>query len=466
MNAHPTGHTRLVISVSILAAIVLALSAAATSPARSEKNNRLEAIENALEQDRAKAEQLQRRADTLNEEIQALRTESISAARKAQDFETRLSEIESQLTALERQEADKVADLDARRAQLGGTLAALQRIALQPVEAMVVSPAAPLDTVRSAMLLRVAIPAIERRAGLLRGELESLATLRREIAVQRNEMAVTGQALLAERERLSALIERKSEAQAETTAEQQEALNRAARMAAEAKDLRDLLARFEREAQEQAERAAREEAERLAQEDAAREYAARELAPRQLQSPPSTASPSIATPSAVPPSITPPEIPAPPDSTPKRQQTALARPQNIRPFPASGASLAMPARGRIIVRYGQNRGGNGAAKGITIQARGGAQVVAPYDGKVVYAGTFRRYGLILIIEHGGRYHTLLAGLDRIDAVVGQWLLAGEPVGILGSPGSGSPELYLELRRTGQPINPLPWLATTGDKVQG
>jgi septal ring factor EnvC (AmiA/AmiB activator) len=84
----------------------------------------------------------------------------------------------------------------------------------------------------------------------------------------------------------------------------------------------------------------------------------------------------------------------------------------------------------------------------------------------VYAGQFRRYGQILIIEHGGRYHSLLAGLERIDAVVGQWVLAGEPVGVMGSPDGDRPELYFELRRTGQPINPLPWLVTTDNKVQG
>ena len=145
---------------------------------------------------------------------------------------------------------------------------------------------------------------------------------------------------------------------------------------------------------------------------------------------------------------------------------ALVRPDNIRPFPDAQASLRIPARGRVVLRYGQSRADEGAAKGISIRARGGAQVVAPYDGQVVYAGPFRRYGQILIIEHGGRYHTLLAGLDRIHAVVGQWLLAGEPVGVLGSPQSGHPELYFELRRAGQPINPLPWLATTGDKVRG
>ena len=106
------------------------------------------------------------------------------------------------------------------------------------------------------------------------------------------------------------------------------------------------------------------------------------------------------------------------------------------------------------------------AKGISIRTRAGAQVVATFDGQIVYAGEFRGYGQILIIDHGQRYHTLLAGLDRIDAEIGQWVLAGEPVAVMGARSEGDPELYLELRRTGQPINPLPWLATNSDKVQG
>jgi septal ring factor EnvC (AmiA/AmiB activator) len=413
--------------------------AAVSLPAAGQE--RLETIEKAVQEDRAKAEQLQRKAEDLELEIQALRVESIAAARKAQDFETSLSEIETQLAALETQEAATIAALNTRRAQMGGTLAALQRIALQPAEALAVSPATPVDTVRSAMLLRVAIPAIERRATDLRRELGELASLRQEIAVQRNRLADTGQSLLDERERLSTLILRKSEARAATTAEQQAALERAERMATEANDLRDLLDRVAIESQAQAEREARAEAERLAQEQAARAAQETQVA-------------------AVP------TIPAPPESQPDRPQTALARPANIRPFPETGASLVLPARGKVIVRYGQSRGDVGSAKGITIAARRGAQVVAPFDGKVVYAGNFRRYGQILIIEHDGRYHTLIAGFDRIDAVVGQWLLAGEPVGILGISETGTAELYLELRRAGQPINPLPWLATTGDKVKG
>jgi septal ring factor EnvC (AmiA/AmiB activator) len=147
----------------------------------------------------------------------------------------------------------------------------------------------------------------------------------------------------------------------------------------------------------------------------------------------------------------------------------LVRPDNVRAFPQGDAIplLIMPVRGQLVLAYGQRAlGADSVSKGISIQTRTQAQVVAPYDGQVVYAGKFRGYGQILIIEHDGRYHTLLAGLERIDAVAGQWILAGEPIGVMGSPQERSPELYLEFRHAGQPVNPLPWLATTDEKVQG
>jgi septal ring factor EnvC (AmiA/AmiB activator) len=96
-------------------------------------------------------------------------------------------------------------------------------------------------------------------------------------------------------------------------------------------------------------------------------------------------------------------------------------------------------------------------KGLVIETRGSAQVVAPYGGKVVFAGDFRGYGQLLIIDHGDGYHTLLSGMKRIDGVMGQYLRLGEPIGIMGNPGANRPKLYVELRRNNQPINPEPWL---------
>ena len=145
----------------------------------------------------------------------------------------------------------------------------------------------------------------------------------------------------------------------------------------------------------------------------------------------------------------------------------MTRPPSLRPFPQAKESLTLPVRGEIVRLYGQESDLPGTtSKGVVLRSRAGAQVVAPFDGKIAYAGPFRGYGLILIIDHGERYHTILAGFDRIDAVVGQWVLAGEPVAQMGDPAGGNPELYLELRRTGQAINPLPWLATNDDKVRG
>ena len=447
-------------------ALALALALAAVAPAASQaQQKQLEEIERALREDRTRAESLKRQADKLAQEIQALRVESVAAARKAQDHEADMSALEAQLTELETQEREKVATLAARRVQLGQTLAALQRIAVQPSEALLLSPISPVDTVRSGMLLRTAIPAIEERAASLRGELDELQSLRLQIAARRSQLSETAAAQTEDRKRLESLIARKSKMLASATDGLKAAQERARLLALRAKDLRDLMDRVEREAVERAARekaarelAAKEAAARAARE--AKEREARERAAREREAEEREAAKAQA-------KTKPPETPPPQAQEPSPSaQVALAQPPNIRPFPSSGGTLIVPARGRMKTRFGQTLGDGSAARGVVIAARKGAQVVAPFDGKVVYAGVFRSYGQILIIEHGGRYHTLLAGMERVDAVVGQWLLAGEPVGILASPRGSGPELYLELRHAGQPINPLPWLATTGDKVRG
>ena len=127
----------------------------------------------------------------------------------------------------------------------------------------------------------------------------------------------------------------------------------------------------------------------------------------------------------------------------------------------------MPVRGRLVRSFGEPaEGGWESDQGLTLLARGGSTVLAPYDGRVVYAGPFRGYGLILIIEHGDEYHSLVAGFDRLTAVVGQWILAGEPVGTLRTGTAPDQRLYLELRKNGDPIDPLPLLATGDEKARG
>ena len=422
--------------------LALALGSGAFVMPLAAQQEDLEKLERDLAADRARAEELKAAAAELAGEVEALRDRSIAAAKRAQDLEGEMTAAEQTLKALGAEEAAKSADLAQRRDQLGHTLGALQRLALQPPEAALARSEQPIDSARAALLLRVAIPALETKATRLRDELDDLAVLRTRIALERDDLAAAAASLNSERDRLSGLLARKAELQESTDAERKAADARIAKLAGEARDLRDLTERLEAE---------RQEAERLAAEhkaaEAARQEAAQQEAAREAPATVAAASRQV--------------------EQKARQIARLAPPASLRPFPEAESSLIMPVRGQVVRLYGQESAAPGSTdKGISIQARPEAQVVAPFDGKIAYAGPFRGYGLILIIDHGGRYHTILAGFDRIDAVVGQWVLAGEPVARMGEPAGGNPELYFELRRTGQAINPLPWLATTDDKVRG
>ena len=105
------------------------------------------------------------------------------------------------------------------------------------------------------------------------------------------------------------------------------------------------------------------------------------------------------------------------------------------------------------IRYGQQDEIGATSQGIRIEARSGAMVVAPMGGIVRYAGPFKSYGNIVLLEHKNNYHSLIAGLGRIDTVVGQSVDSGEPVGNLGTQAGDRPVLYYELRLNGEPINP-------------
>ncbi len=155
--------------------------------------------------------------------------------------------------------------------------------------------------------------------------------------------------------------------------------------------------------------------------------------------------------------------------------TAPELPPHTPPFAQARGRLVPPAPGRTVRRFGA-RGAGGHERGTTLAVPAGAQVVAPWDGRVVFAAPFRSLGPLLIIAHGEGYHSLLAGLAEIYPAVGEWVLAGEPVGRMPVEGDGSPAggdgrrtdraaeapLYFELRHDGRPVDPEPWLAGTAD----
>lgn len=152
----------------------------------------------------------------------------------------------------------------------------------------------------------------------------------------------------------------------------------------------------------------------------------------------------------------------------RRQKNKTIKSKETHSFDITGApgKPPYPVVGRLVGRYGQAMKTGLTRKGISIETGSGAQVIVPRDGTVVFAGAFKGYGQLLIIEHDGEYLSLLAGLARIDSTIGQQVSSGEPAGIMGKPGSGLPVLYVELRRKGRPINPLPWLAARKIKANG
>jgi septal ring factor EnvC (AmiA/AmiB activator) len=138
--------------------------------------------------------------------------------------------------------------------------------------------------------------------------------------------------------------------------------------------------------------------------------------------------------------------------------------------------LALPVNGTKIRDFGGSDGAGGAEKGISLATRAGAQVTTPCDGWVVYAGPFRSYGQLLILNAGGGYHVLIAGMERISVNIGQFVLTGEPVATMGTKSqvasilatnASQPVLYVEFRKDGTPIDPGPWWAANeGEKVRG
>jgi septal ring factor EnvC (AmiA/AmiB activator) len=138
--------------------------------------------------------------------------------------------------------------------------------------------------------------------------------------------------------------------------------------------------------------------------------------------------------------------------------------------------LPLPVNGVKIREFGTPDSAGTTEKGLSIATRAGAQVTAPADAWVVYAGPFRSYGQLLILNTGGGYHVLLAGMERISVDLGQFVLTGEPVASMGNgsqiaailaTGSSQPVLYVEFRKDGVPVDPGPWWATgEGEKVRG
>jgi murein hydrolase activator len=409
---------------------------------------RLNETEQQLQSNRAKEQGLAQDLAVLAEERARLNGELIEAGKRAQASEAKLSETESKLAELTDQVTVIRNSITERKETIVKMLSAMQRIGRTPPPALVTRRDDALAVVRSAMLLADVFPELKYQADNLSRELEGMVTLENGIRDQRDAEKGETERLATEQARVDRLLEEKkaklAQGEAQLALVKQAALDQAQTVT----DLNELIDRLDAQI-------AKVE---VAQYDA--EIAAeRALRAREQQQ-------ALATPANE--NV----VEIKPEST----KVAFASPDRLKPampFEAAKGTLRLPAQGRRIKRFGDADAAGGTLKGISLQTRVEARITAPADGWVVYAGEFRSYGQLLIINAGGGYHVLLAGMSRIDVSLGQFVLAGEPIAVMGNsamPSQGDdnsrPVLYVEFRKDGRPIDPDPWWAEASEKVQG
>jgi septal ring factor EnvC (AmiA/AmiB activator) len=289
-----------------------------------------------------------------------------------------------------------------------------------------------LQAVRSAMMLGAVLPEMRQQAEVLAADLAELVRLRQQIAGERDRLARDLFVLADERQRLSVFIDERQKRLAAAEQALADERQRAAQLARQAENLNQLIAKLEH-GLDTAARTARAAA--RASEDAKASSARPDLA---ALKDPGRLSPAVA-------------------------------------FASAKGTLPLPVNGARIKEFGAADGLGGTEKGVSIAARPGGQITAPCDGWVVYAGPFRNYGQLLILNAGGGYHVLLAGMERISVDLGQFVVTGEPVAVMGDAqsaiakagGVSQPVLYVEFRKDGVPVDPGPWWAVNeGQKVRG
>jgi len=424
---------------AMVAACALALpigAASAQKPTLDDVRQRDQELDAVRAEQRKALESQKALRDEINaigEDRRKLNQALIDTAAGIRSVEGRVAGTEARLQQLIDSEASIRKSLDGRRAIIVEVLAALQRIGRRLPPALMVKPEDALESVRTAMLLGAVVPEMRVEAEALAGELSDLVRVRAEAATERDGLARDLMALSIEKNRMTLLVDERQKHQSEAEKKLEAERQRAAELSRQADNLKDLIGRLER-GLDSAARAARSAEEGRALGDTRADLSALK--------------------------------------DPGRLTPAIA-------FASAKGVLPIPVNGVKSRDFGAPDGNGGTERGISIATRPGAQVTAPCDGWVVYAAPYRSYGKLLILNAGGGYHVVLAGMERISVDIGQFVLTGEPVAVMGSgpqvasamltgaAGSSPPMLYIEFRKDGSPVDPNPWWATPdSEKVRG
>jgi septal ring factor EnvC (AmiA/AmiB activator) len=392
-----------------------ALTGAGVWPVRAQEGREqqnLGEIERLIQSSQGRQHEISAEIEAIAKEAESISARLIAIANGIQVRERAIISAEQRIAELAAEETRITADLAAKEDVLSELLAGLQRLERNPPPALVVEPGDILSALRGAMLLGTVVPELRQEATLLAEQLDRLKTVRTATEVEQQGIGENIARLTAAQTELSGLQQRKSALIAAASARLSAERVRAAQLAAKAKTLQQL-------AQSLAAERERKNQEELAEAD----------------------------------------------SQKRRQEASLLKPRTA--FDDNRGRLDYPTQGQIIRKFGEDDGFGGKAKGVFIATRSGAQVVTPADAHVEFAGPFRSYGELLILDTGDGYHLLLAGLGKVSIGTGEFVRAGEPVGLMGAnaaPGNLSgdrlqetrPVLYIEFRKSGEAIDSSSW----------
>ncbi|MGB3447270.1 MAG: peptidoglycan DD-metalloendopeptidase family protein [Xanthobacteraceae bacterium] len=413
-------------------------TAATTTPSADDIKQRAQELEAARARQKDAAElqeKLKAEIAAIGQDRSKLNQELIDIAAKVRSVEGRIADAEARLVDLDTREQTIRGSLQSRRSEIVEVLAALQRAGRRAPPALLVSPEDALQSLRTAIMLGAVVPEMRARSVKLVTDLSELVTLRKTIATERDQLAVDRDGLRVDQTRLASLVDERQKQQSAVEQNMQTEAARALELSRKVDDLQSLIAKMEQDLQ-----------------SAAKAAAAAKAATEKAAAAAASGKPNLA---------------------------ALKDPGRLSPavaFASAKGLLTLPVNGTRIRDYGGPNGAGGNEKGISLATRAGAQVTTPCDGWVVYAGPFRSYGQLLILNAGGGYHVLIAGMERISVNIGQFVLTGEPIATMGTTSRiasilatsvSRPVLYVEFRKDGTPIDPGPWWAANeGEKVRG
>ena len=374
-----------------------AVMAQNTPPLPPPKDVSLETMQKRIAEEESQRRDLETRLADIEKELEETRASLVRLASQIQDNQERLRQLEGRIRTLSAEEQELTERLEQDFGHIADLVLALERMRRVPPDALIVRPGAPLQTAQSAMLLRGTLPALHNRAESLNRDLTRLAEIKTTLRQDRAAAIQTGELLEKRRAENEKLVARRQTLYERTRSDIVVSQQTIDRLTRESASLQQLLEKLEEERAREAQRQA---------------AAARRA----------------------------------PQASPSGTRRAV--------MPGTGQAR-LPVAGYLVASYGDIDAIGAATKGITIEAAPQALVVAPMGGIVRFSGSFQNYRNMVIIEHRDGYHSLIAGLDRVDALTGQTLNAGEPIGKLpvSSSRGTAPALYYELRYRGQPVNP-------------